>query len=249
MKNIMYSFIFISLILLITGCSSEDKPIIVKEEMTTPAQESATLVEETDEKDPEESQMMIEFMLEEEQLTINLNKVPILKNYLSQIDNRKQAINEMEINKLDIQSPESIYLLGFAKSNQLYSYLLLDPTGEGHSFLLTDRANFIQVAQSLDNDKLVFNFERSVKDKPWKKNKLMILDLKNWGNKNLTNKEENINITLDQFDWPVLAVDWVDDTTILATIPSIEQPSEEELLHWTNSEQQTKQVELSIINN
>lgn len=234
--------------MIFAGCSSDSDPAIVKEEMTSPVEEGATLVEETDKKDTEETQMMIEFMLEEEQLTINLNKIPILKNYLAQIDDRKKEIDQMEINKLDIQSTESIYLLGFAKSNDLYSYLLLNPTDDGHSFLLADRAKLIKVLQSPDHNKLMFQFEREVNDQPWKLNKIMVLDLQSWENKNLTYQEDIVDVDLNQFNTPIISVDWIDNTTIQANIPNVEKATEQELTNWINTDQQTKQVELSINN-
>ncbi|WP_182199894.1 hypothetical protein [Paraliobacillus salinarum] len=248
MKNKLAFFAILSLSMIFAACSSDSDPAIVKEEMTSPVEEGATLVEETDKKDTEETQMTIEFMLEEEQLTINLNKIPILKNYLAQISDRKKEIEQMEINKLDIQSTESIYLLGFAKANDLYSYLLLDPTDEGHSFLLTDRAKFIEVLPSPDKNKLMFYFERTVNDKPWNLNKIMVLDLQSWGNKKLTYQEEVIDVDLSQFNTPISSVDWIDDTTIQASIPNVEQPTEQELTNWFNTGQPIKQVELSINN-
>ncbi|CQR47855.1 hypothetical protein BN1058_02186 [Paraliobacillus sp. PM-2] len=248
MKKILYHLILINLIVIFTGCSSNEKPVIVQEEMNGTEQESAKLIEESNEKDSEEPQMMIEFMLEEEQLTINLDKIPILKNYLSQIENRKDAIDQMKINKLDIESTESIYLLGFAGSENMYSYLLLDPTDAGRSFLLTDRAKFLKISQSPDNKKLLFYFERTVKNQPWKTNKIVVLDLLNWESNKLINNADHNNIALNQFKWPILNIKWTDNESVSTTVPSIKHATKDELTKWINSEQSTKQVEFFIAN-
>ncbi len=243
----LLKFIIPIILFIITGCSSNDNPAIVKEEITGDKEKkSVTLVEETREEDPESKQMKIEFTLETEQLIIDLNQTPILKSYLSQINNKKKVIEQMTINKLDIATSKSLYILAFAESEGMHSYLLLDPDGEGRSYLLTDQANFLEIKQSPDGSKLLFNFERATEDQTWKTNKLIIMDLKKWQSISLINNDETVNLSVGEFKWPIFAFSWADDATVLLTLPLIEEPTTEELAQWFNSEQLTQQIPFSL---
>lgn len=245
MKKLVYGIAFLLLLIVITSCSSKETPVIVKEETNHTDTDGATLIEESEKNDTEEYQMMIEFTLENEQLTIDLEQVPILKSYLAQIDNRQQAIAQMELTKLDIESAEPLYLLNFAEVEQMGSYLLLDPSDNGNSFLLTDRASFIEVIPSPEGGQLLFNFERTVTDQSWTTNKLVVLDLDTWSSPTLTSTDGH-NIMIDKFKWPVQHVAWLDNQTVQLSIPAIAEASTEQLSNWYQAERATKQVQLTI---
>ncbi|GGM20056.1 hypothetical protein GCM10011351_02370 [Paraliobacillus quinghaiensis] len=235
----------ITLIVLLIGCS-EQTPAIKKIETNEIQNESVAIVEQpSEDKKTDAVEKIIEFNLPTEQVLINLNQVPILKNYLSQIKSQTNAINNMELTRVDTTSRDSLYLLAFACQELSCSYLLLD-TDQGNSFLLADMSNFSSVKTSPDQTKLLFQFMRNTSDQTWQKHKLAVFDIEKW--ESISLKSES-NISLGVFSWPIQEIEWKDDSTVLATIPAVEEPTSQIITDWLKSDQVTREIALTLADN
>lgn len=236
--NKYYIILFLILSFLLAGCS-EETPSIVKKDMSGNEEESVELVEQPSDEDEDEVDMVIEFTLADEQIMIDLNQVPILKNFLAQIEHRQQAIDNMKLEKIDISSKDSLYLLKFSSNEDIGSYLLLDRTDQGSSFLLADLATLSDIVPSADASKLLFMFKRQNADQSWQTNKIMVIDVANFTPISLTNDKE---IKTNTFSWPIESVSWQDDDSIIVNIPAIEEPSSELLNAWVETEKITQEI-------
>lgn len=239
-----YSGWILIITLFLVGCSDET-PAIVQKDVDGNEEESAILVEQTeDESSATDDNTMIEFNLENEQIMIELSRVPILENYLAQIQNRQQAIENMKLEKIDSSNKDSLYLLSFSLHEDIGSYLLLDKSDQGSSLLLADLATVSDIIPSPDASKLLFIFNRHNPEKSWHTNKVVLIDVENFTPIGMTNEK---NLLFTSFKWPIENIAWQDNESILVDIPAIEEPTIEALDLWMESDKVTDQITLSII--
>lgn len=234
--------LFFSIFLI--GCA-EETPAIVQKDVAGNEEESAILVEQTeDESRTEEVNTMIEFNLENEQIMIELSQVPILENYLVQIQDRQLALENMKLEKIDSSTKDSLYLLSFSIHEDIGSYLLLDRSDQGNSLLLADLATVSDIVPSPDGSKLLFVFNRQKPEKLWKTSKMVIIDVENFSPLSTTNEKDLI---FSSFKWPIENISWQDNESILVNIPAIEEPTLESLDLWVESDKVTDQITLDIV--
>ncbi|WP_208589415.1 hypothetical protein [Gracilibacillus suaedae] len=141
--------VIISLILLIACSNQESEPMITKEEPDQPIDELLDHEETPQEKESPE----VEFVLEDEIITLNTENITILGAYLNTVDDRDRAIANMNLEKLDL---DRLYLLSFNCSSTTCSYLLLDRNEPNRSFLVDDLVHLKEVILSPDQSKLLF---------------------------------------------------------------------------------------------
>ncbi|WP_157967298.1 MULTISPECIES: hypothetical protein [Paraliobacillus] len=234
---ILLIFIFLA------GCS-DSSPAIVQKDMDGNEEESPTLVEQDEDENETEEHTMIEFNIENEQIMIELSQVPILDNYLAQIQDRQQALENMKLKKIDISTKDSLYLLSFSLHDNIGSYLLLDKSGQGSSLLLADLATVSDIIPSPDASKLLFVFDRQNAENDWQTSKLIIIDVETFTPLGMTNDRD---LLFSSFKWPLENITWQDNETIVADIPAVEEPTIEELNAWIESDKTTDQIILNII--
>ncbi|WP_117169865.1 hypothetical protein [Paraliobacillus sediminis] len=239
-----YSGWILMISIFLVGCS-DDTPAIVQNDINGNEEESAILVEQTeDESSENEANTMIEFNLENEQIMIELSQVPILENYLAQIQDRQQALDDMKLEKIDSSTKDSLYLLSFSLYEDSGSYLLLDRSDQGSSLLLADLATVSDIIPSPDASKLLFIFNRQNPEKSWQRNKVVILDVENFTPLGVTNEKD---LLFTSFKWPIENIAWQDNETILVDIPAIEEPTIAALDLWIESDKMIDQITLAIV--
>lgn len=228
MKN---CYLLLGLLLLMLGCSKEPA-IIVKEDIDPIEDELIELIEQT--QDDLQTQQFLEFVLLDQQITLNLNNIPVLANYLEQHSDREKAIQEMQLTQILSDDFDSIYLLSFACQNDACSYLLLN-TEIAESQLLADQAQVVKIEASPGLEHLLIVFKRSLPNHPWDTFKLSIYDIENWTEISLIDDDTEI-MGLHRFNWPIFDTVWLNETELEITFPNIETPDPVNLNEWHESD-------------
>ena len=226
----MKKWLVVLILLLLTACT-DDEPAIVKTESAPedPGGEPE-LVEQVDEKD-DETEKFIEFPLPDEQIRINLKKVPILDSYLHASSDMQKAIERMKIERIPLDSAR-IYLLEFSCENELCSYLLFNRDVTDATYLLADLAKSVAMLPSPDQTKMLFLFDRKG-SLPRPLSTIIVIDLENW--EHLSLKNETSGEMVLNFTWPLSSVNWIDNETISAEKPAIPEPTDEGIQEWHNT--------------
>ncbi|MGN8645185.1 hypothetical protein ACTNEO_03705 [Gracilibacillus sp. HCP3S3_G5_1] len=186
MKKIM-----IASLLFLLACSNQNtEPMITKED---PEQSIDELLDqkEVQETPQEKENLEVEFLLEDEIITLNTKNITILGAYLNTVKNRDEAISNMELEKLDL---DNLYLLSFNCVQTNCSYLLLDRKEPNRSFLIDDLIHIKEVIPSHDQSKLFFILEEFKADS-WK-----VFDLNEWTTMKFEPPPPN-NIRIQSADW------------------------------------------------
>ncbi|MFC2950285.1 hypothetical protein [Virgibacillus sediminis] len=223
--------LFTTLLFVSASCSNTEEPAIIKQESTS----SGTQPELIEEEQEDEKIEFIEFPLDNEQITINLQAVPILKGYLAAAEQPNEKIEEMEL--MLIHPEKNIYLLEFSCVNQQCSYLLLNPSEDNKAFLLADLAMYEGIESSPDGNRIVFRFARDhtsglpVAD-------LIAIDIPKWTKLSITDTEGNKE--LSGYNQPIQEVEWVNNEQLRADFPSLKQqpPADQSSVDTSGSEQQ-----------
>lgn len=232
------SFLFIFIILI--ACKANDASVIVKKEATTdPVISEPELIEEETKADDDP---LIEFSLPYEQVVINLKMVPILDDYLRLIDNKINAIEQMNLIPIHSGS-NTIYLLEFSCQNDLCSYLVIDQSKDNQTYLVADLAKYVSTSIAPDQTKMIITFDRHTSLSTPRTN-LVAIDLENW--EILSLKAQSDDHDFLNYHWPITSVTWINEQTISAHIPVIDEPSEANILEWENSGSQTTDIIFQI---
>ncbi|MCT2534346.1 hypothetical protein NC661_09830 [Aquibacillus koreensis] len=245
MKNVLW--VIIILLFVLTACS-KGSPTITKvesDEQTTTQKIALIENELEDDEDEENKELLLEFQIPNEKVTINLEHIGILKSYLVGVENPKQEIRKMRLRPLNIPNHETLYLLQFSCFENSCSYLLLDQTEDGRSYLLADLATFEKVLPSPDYSKLLFVFNKKVADTSVVKHKVVTIDLEEFVPIHPTQHKE----ISSNYQWHIASIDWNDSSTLSVSLPNIDSPDSSELIKWMESERDTKDISISFENN
>ncbi|MFC4024274.1 hypothetical protein ACFOUV_10765 [Oceanobacillus longus] len=218
--------ILISALLLITGCSNSSSKVIEKLDtnLNEPNQQP-TLFEQRKE---EKVEQFIEFPLEDEQVLINLEMVPILREYLNGVKSRTDSISEMKLEKLPLDNHQ-IYLLEFSCFHDACSYLIFNQTGENPAYLVADLAKSTNLLISPDQSKVALQFSR-LNGQNMQLNNLVVIDLTNWQVLSLENETSDANIL--NYTWPYVTVEWIDEQKLTISTPDVLEPTYQHLSEW-----------------
>ncbi|QDP40014.1 hypothetical protein [Radiobacillus deserti] len=240
-----HSIVCVLFLLILSACSNSDQEVaITKKSVKTDETVQEDPVLEDTSMDSEEEKMVLEFTLPNEQIIINLEHVPILSQFLRGVNDQKAVIRDMELIKLEV-SKQPYYLLEFACYQERCSYLLLDQSGNGQSFLLTDLARYKQMAPSPDNTKMLFLFERKKTKNQTTlfTHQVQIFDIEEWKPVKVETEEYSLDYSL-----PILNASWENDEQIelsIADVSSLESPT---LEYWYTSEKRTRKIKLTLSN-
>ncbi|WP_249869948.1 hypothetical protein [Oceanobacillus saliphilus] len=216
----------ISLFLIIAGCSTSSSNVIEKVD-TVPieTEKEPALIEQHEE---EEMEQYIEFFLDDEQVLVNLQMVPILKEYLSGSKHRQSAINDMKLDRLPLEDHQ-IYLLEFSCFHDSCSYLLFNQSGNNAAYLIADLAKSKNILISPDQSKVAIQFSRNGKQNLELDN-IVVIDLIEWKVLSLNNETSEDNFL--NYTWPYVGVQWMDDETLTVSVPDIIEPTSQHISEW-----------------
>lgn len=238
------SLAFLSCIIFLFGlaaCSNNNNDAIIKKVESAEEVKDPVLIEEVDEKD-EEVDQFIEFFLEDEQLTINLNRVPILDYYLQGADNREEAIKHMNMQRLPLED-QPVYLLEFSCINDRCSYLIFNDNESNAEILLADVAGYSNYYVSPNNENIIFQFIRESQNVPL--SHLVSIDLKEWSVVSLIMPDSDDTIV--EYTRPILGVDWISDQEITVQSPKLDELTIQSYRSWNESEEKNFENHTMII--
>ncbi|GAA4071203.1 hypothetical protein [Amphibacillus indicireducens] len=238
-KKYLLSLLFIILV----GCSKE--PPIIIQEVTDPTSETSIDLVAEEFSDVENAQFL-EFTLSDQQISLNIDKIPILANFLKNHNDRDQAIQNMQLTQILKDKFDSFFLLSFACQDNSCSYVLINTESE-YSKLLADQARTVKINVSPDESYLLIQFERQLRTNPRVTNKLFVLDLDTWEEIILTFEDKDMT-SLHSFRWPILDAEWRNDDELEITLPDLEIPSTSTLANWSESEDKPEKIIITQIN-
>ncbi|MEC5425135.1 hypothetical protein QGM71_16740 [Virgibacillus sp. C22-A2] len=212
--------------MVITACQNREPVIEKVDAIPEKPNSEPELVEQVKEEEVEE---FIEFYLDDEQITINLQAVPILKEYLHTTKDRRKATEQMRFERI-YNKEQSVYLLEFSCSNDKCSYLAFNQTKDNQAHLIADLAKSVDAVISPEATKILFIFERSNKSLPQPLTNIVVIDIDNWDIVPLVNETTNRDIL--NFNWPLATVEWKDDDSISVTKPALLEPDDEPHYEW-----------------
>ncbi|MDC3412737.1 hypothetical protein NC797_04590 [Aquibacillus sp. 3ASR75-11] len=235
---------FILFFILLSACSKEEKPVIEKEVSPAKGQDEQPVLVEKQDEEKQKKEMSITFPLEDEQIIINLEMVPILEEYLAAVPNRKEEIKRMKLERMDIVDKSTIYLLEFACQNDKCSYILFDQSNDDSAYLVADLAKLNKILVSPDESKLALQFRRQInKENDVYTDKLIGVNLEDWGVVSFVSDTDEIDLN---YKWPIIFSTWKDNNTLLVEIPDLIEPSIESLKQWKNMDKKTKSINLKV---
>ncbi|UOQ85420.1 hypothetical protein [Gracilibacillus salinarum] len=152
--------ITILLLLFLLSCSHNEtnETMITNDKEMENTEQSFTEETNIENTPAEEENRELEFVLEQETVTLNTENIPILKEYLSVMPYQQQDVADMALQKLEI---EGLYLLSFNCNDTTCSYLLLDRNEPNRSFLLDDLVLIEEILPSPEQNHFLFLFKQS----------------------------------------------------------------------------------------
>lgn len=220
----MKTILIVASLILITACSHQ--PVIEKvdSKQNHPNSEPA-LVEQVNKEEVDE---FIEFWLDEEKIMINLKMVPILDEYLSAINDRQKVIEEMNIERIPV-ADNNIYLLEFSCENDRCSYIAFNQSQDKQAYLVADLAKSVGTFISPDQTKILFQFNR-IKSPAISFDHLVVIDAETW--EPITLDSDTNDVSILNYSWPFITIDWTDNETVTVTKPAIAQPTIKFIKDW-----------------
>lgn len=216
----------------ITACSSNngDEAIMKADYMDEDMVASA----KSDEIKSEEATALeyIEFNLDEEQILIDIGKIPILHEFLRIHQQPQKATQEMNLEKIEL-ALQNIYILSFSCNNERCSYILLHEDQKKRAALVADMAQLVGSYVSPDQSKIALQFNRQSEETIPLSN-LVIFDINEWQSLSISKEEMLPNIL--NYNWPFLSVEWVNGESIAISIPDLIEPNKEYYDEWTITE-------------
>lgn len=230
--------IWILLILIvIISCSQKNEAIVKRDHSPEVETNTPELIEQRKE-DRKEQQII--FSLPYEQITIDLAKIPILKEYLQWVNRPEEAVKKM--NLIPIKSDEqTIYVLEFSCKNNYCSYLLLKEKDDLESHLVADMAQFKQSFLSPDREKILLQFQR-IENFTLPLSNLIAVDLKEWNFLPLKPDENSLQQTILPYKWPIIDVIWNDNETLSVYIPDLLELTDANIEQWKKTGKVTKEI-------
>lgn len=221
------------LIILLLASACQEEPVIVKQDISSEDEpiKEPELLEKENNKD-EVVEEFIEFSIPNEKIVVNLTRVPILKEYIRTMDNKEEVISKMNLIPINTDVG-TVYLLEFSCDNELCSYLLFNQNEENQAFLIADLAKHNYTSFSPDNKKVLFKFNRNTSF-PIGLSNLLVVDLENWSIQSLYNNEDK-GLDVLHYKYPIITAEWVDEQTIVITIPDVTDHTNDSLLDWSKN--------------
>lgn len=243
----MRIILLLACLVVLTSCSAKENQAITKvEEVPEEPENQPSLIEKKEEgSNTEDQDVFLEFPLEEESISINVSQISILDSYLKGSGDKNAELKNMQLKKLFTLEEKSIYLLQFACRSGGCSYMLLSRGEESFSYLTADFARVKLTQLSPDKTKLLLIFSRNVihKDTQLALDKLVVIDIEEWGEIPLSNQHHRGNF---DFRWPILHAKWKDDSAIEVTLPNIPSPDKELIFNWNSTDRQAVKSEIQL---
>ncbi|RLL45164.1 hypothetical protein D8M04_09900 [Oceanobacillus piezotolerans] len=208
----MKYYTIVILLLFLFGCSPSNDSVIQKADSEDPPNtknESTELVEK-------DKTLVIPAF--NKNVQINLDDIPILEQYLNGFPNPNDKMEEMNLIPLPINN-ESLYLLEFACSRDLCSYMLINEESISSSFLVTDLAKYKQTILSPNETKMILQFSRNY-SKNEEQHHIALVNMETF--ERIIPEENKKRSTLN-YTRPFKSIEWLDEQTISITTSSMEE--------------------------
>lgn len=225
---IKQSPIILLLSLFFLAACARSEPAIVREPVSDVPDEEIIL---TEEKVEDSIVQHLEFVIDDQLISINLNEVPIIKHYLAQHNNRDLAVQNMMLEPVFSDSRD-YYHLRFNCNGDLCSVLLID-TGSARTYLLADQVTF-QTITGLDNRRQLYLIERGLANQSHVRGRILVFDFNTFQAESLLSDTIDVD-QIRQPLWPIQSVR-IEDNHIYVELPDIDEPTDTNLDAWSESD-------------
>lgn len=237
-KRILVLFL---IIILFTSCAKKE-PMIVKKEVADNNDIDNLEHVTMDMEEPDKE--FIEFTLEDEVITVNIQAIPILQNYLSVAPDKDHVLEKMNLIPVQNENDYTLYILEFSCENNQCSYLLLDGDKKHKAYLVTDIAKLVQYQVSPKDEYVFFEFDR-LTEFTIPVSHLVVFHIEEWNEVNL---QSTYTQNILHYTFPFEVNGWINDDTISISKPLIKQLTSQNLIQWRQLGEPTTDVTLTVIN-
>lgn len=232
---------FILLLFLVTACSGNDSAIPLQK-VETKSQAEEFHEEDSDvwsDEEPEKIGDFLEFMIEDEVVSISITEIPILHEFIQAQKNPQQAIEGMQLDKHEV-ALQQFYLLQFSCYKNHCSHFILHPDKNKSAILIADMARYETFTISPDESKIAILFSR-LGEQEVPLGDIVVFDLTNWSSIALINDSKDKDML--GYKFPILSVEWQSDDSIAISYPDLIEPSKEYWDAWSVAEENSKTIE------
>ncbi|MED1856007.1 hypothetical protein [Brevibacillus reuszeri] len=239
MKKWLHPLLFVSILFAsLTGCaqpSIQDNPA-----------PSETLSEEM------KDEIMVPF--DSKQVSIAVDDIPALREYLKEFDQEKRQIELSRIYTQAIPSESAGMLadIGYSCGTKLCSHVLVQLKDDQTKTLPLCEGSIFQAAYfSPDESKLAVLLGRN-EGADIIRNHVVFVDVSKLEEINIPEQKQSERVkqlvSPDSFHWPIRDLKWLDDQSVSLTVPELEDSSYETLANWNKTNGPSKEVQISVDN-
>lgn len=224
---------------LFSACSDDEALVPINSIEGEAEQNTATFSEQEELEDGnEEIDNFIEFIVDDEVVSISIKDIPILKQYLQVQKHPEEKIAEMELKNLG-EGQLNFYLLRFSCIKEHCSYLLLHPDSKKSAFLLADFAKFESSQLSPDHTKVAVRFKR-LNEQGIPLDHIVVFDLNGWKPLSLSNMDDENGML--QYTWPITSYQWIEDNMIEIRFADLEEVTSSTWNEWNSTKEKKEQT-------
>ncbi|MBY0121654.1 hypothetical protein [Bacillus sp. S/N-304-OC-R1] len=181
-------------------------------------------------------------ILDHEQLNVSIDKVPILKSYIEQFEDKENEINRISSRFLYRNNQKNYILVNYSCGTKLCNQLFLEEKEGNIQSIQVSESSFLQDSK-INNDYLAFLFGRN-EGSEVVRNQVFIIRLKDF--QKISPPDDLI--LLESFEYPIPMIEWKDEV-LIATIANIDETSYEGIKQWyMNKQHSIQQIEWKINN-
>lgn len=241
----MKQLILFIIVIFTVACSSNQNEDQVNdqkapEQKVIPEKESLELDESVTNLSGEE----LVFKIDSENISLQIDQLPLLKSYLELVEEPKNEIDQMRFSRITTLPDQQLFLLGYSCDVNMCSYLLIDKQGDKlRSFLVSDLSLFREATLSPDYSKIMLTFQRNV-SLTVVRNDLVIIDLKKWAFIPLHDKATAFKVL--NFQYPIINSSWITNKTIEINIPNVTENTVEAIETWREESKELRTIRLTF---
>ncbi|MFO1443364.1 hypothetical protein KDN24_09105 [Bacillus sp. Bva_UNVM-123] len=166
----------------------------------------------------------------QEELYVSIDKVPILKSYLEQFEDKNSEINRIRGRYLYTNNQKDYILVNYSCGTKLCNQLLLEEKEGDIQSIQVSVSSYLQDFKG-NNDYLAFLFGRN-EGSEVVRNQVVIINLRDF--QKISPPEDLI--LFESFEYPIPIIEWKDGI-LIGTIATIDDTSYEGIMQWNKSNQ------------
>ncbi|MFP3387386.1 hypothetical protein [Brevibacillus sp. SIMBA_040] len=198
-----------------------------------------------------EAKEVVTIPFETKQVTIPVDSIPALREYLDQYDTqeRQEEINRIVIQDFPSKTAGSFADIGYSCGTKLCSHVLVQikDDNEIKTLPLREGSIFQKAYFSPDESKLVILLGRN-EGTEFVRNLVVFVDAAKLEEMKIVDPSDLVRqlVSVDSFMWPIRDLKWLDNKTVALTVPDLTDSSYESLALWSNKGGPVKKLQVVL---